>query len=268
MSAPVAERAPAAHVLIHLHVPKCAGSSINFAMAQARRGRVLSGEPHKVMDRLSARTPSDNDALFDAVGGHFQWGVHRYFCKPYVYFSVIRDPIDRVCSFFNFVHATPSHPLYETFKAELNDINALTERFVQKTRGLWVSWSNYFCFAYAGHQRARQGERAAVEEHVANEIDAGRMLIGDLAAVTALLDAADLLPAGGLPALNAGPENPADFSPASAETLSSSVRDLLRHINEHDLALFAFLETTQRIATAHNVSSHPAMGAISADRAR
>ena len=258
MSDPAPEKAALPCVFIHLHVPKCAGSSINFAMAEARRGRVLSGEPHRVIERLSARCPQENDALFDAIGGHFQWGMHSYFSRPCVYFSVVRDPVERICSFFNFVHATPGHPLHPVFKADLVDLDNVTKDFIRDTRGLWVSWSNYFCFAYSGSQRARRGERGAVEAHVAREIDRGAMLIGDLAAVTLLLGRNALLPPAGLPALNAGPETTPDFVPAGADTLSPRVRDLLRRINQHDLALLDHLEETGRLASATNFQTLPA----------
>jgi hypothetical protein len=259
MSRAVQDELPLPRVLIHLHVPKCAGSSINFAMARARRGRVLSGEPRRVTERLSARVPEENDALFDAVGGHFQWGMHRHFTKPHVYFSAVREPVDRICSFFNYIHTTPSHPLHTCFRETLPDLNALTADFIRQTHGLLGSWSDYFCLAYTGRNLARKGRLDLVKQHVQREIEAGRMLVGELEAIKMLLHANGLLPPNGeLPTLNAGDEMPEGFVPAKPATLSPRVRDLLRRFNRHDLQLMEFLEDTGLLARAENFDRLPA----------
>jgi hypothetical protein len=51
-----------------------------------------------------------------AVSGHYEYGVHQHFNKPYSYFSMVRHPIDRVISLYYYLSTNPYYVGYESMK--------------------------------------------------------------------------------------------------------------------------------------------------------
>ena len=91
----------AAPVVVFTHIPKTAGSSFNTGVA-----RLLAGT-----DRMHIVTTDDDDTSMllpkigsvSYVGGHIRFPVaHRLFGEGAIYFSALRDPIDRICSHYFF----------------------------------------------------------------------------------------------------------------------------------------------------------------------
>ena len=84
--------------VLHLHIPRTAGSSLHHHL-------------HDALDRRAA-----------LVSGHFVWGVHRRY-QDYVYFVVLREPIDRVGSLYDYIRSNPSHNQHLKFASmSLQDI--------------------------------------------------------------------------------------------------------------------------------------------------
>jgi ABC-type transporter lipoprotein component MlaA len=128
-------------------VPKCAGSSVNAVFSERLPDRTLTGSPAFLLDVLSAATPEENDRRYDAVVGHFFWGLDKYFTRPPRYFSVVRDPVERICSFFNYIHVTETHGLHRYLKENLTDLNDISERLLDDSPALREQWDNYACRA-------------------------------------------------------------------------------------------------------------------------
>jgi len=107
-----------AQTLIFLHIPKTAGTTL-----------------HQVVDR---QVPRDQTWAFDethgfadfqALGearkaeirlfkGHMIFGLHERLPGPATYFTLLRDPIERVISEYHFARTTPTHHLYARIHAE------------------------------------------------------------------------------------------------------------------------------------------------------
>jgi hypothetical protein len=130
---------PPPRTLIHLHIRKTGGTSLNSAIKHAFR-------PHEVF-QLYADGDCEHGALDIAsidgisrllagfgldrlryVNGHVPFGVHRLFSSSTKYVTLVRDPIDRVIStFFWFRAGRPfcvaGRPLtFEEYVASGNDI--------------------------------------------------------------------------------------------------------------------------------------------------
>src|SRR4030095_15973884 len=54
--------------------------------------------------------------------GHLYFGAHAFLSQPCTYLTMLRDPVDRVISHYNYVRHQPSHYLYhEACRMSLRD---------------------------------------------------------------------------------------------------------------------------------------------------
>lgn len=119
---PATERAePGSPVFAFLHLPKTAGSTLagivyneyqDGSGVSLYNGAIVSGVLYT--DKFSypegffttestpvhAKLPRFDDVAIKAVIGHFSYGIHEVLDGPVAYFSMVRDPIERVLSFF------------------------------------------------------------------------------------------------------------------------------------------------------------------------
>jgi hypothetical protein len=80
------------------------GSSIHAHIAAAvGREHWISGNTH---ESIRAQAEETTDVKF--VTGHFFWGAHEYFDDS-IYFVVLRNPIDRVGSLYDYIRNNPAH---------------------------------------------------------------------------------------------------------------------------------------------------------------
>lgn len=65
------------------------------------------------------------------IGGHFNYGIHELFSKPYTYITMLSDPVDRVVSFYHYLKNRPSHGKHD--RAKNMDFKAYLDEFRSKT---------------------------------------------------------------------------------------------------------------------------------------
>lgn len=214
-------------ILIHLHVPKCAGSSVNTALARHFKGRCYThaAAPKSNMQNIENITKEQFDDKYDVVFGHFRFGFHKNFNRNYYYFSATRDPLDRICSFFNFLHTRPQHSSHKFIKSTLRDLNDLNEDILSlpNFRG---PWRNVFCRSYSGMmQPISEDNYDTVKRRVIRQCMSGKMLISNLNEIQEFLD---VLGVGKIPVRNVTDTTKFDdFVPARAPDLTPRVRDLI-----------------------------------------
>lgn len=97
--------------LIFLHIPKTAGISLRDILLKNTRGpsfRII----HPIDDtaRLAA-LPESERAAFELVEGHLYFGVHELLPRPARYLTMLRDPVERVLSYYSFVREFKDHHL-------------------------------------------------------------------------------------------------------------------------------------------------------------
>lgn len=99
-----------ARTIIHLHVPKTAGTTLSLLLAKARQTdqylSINDQDRHQLRQMPGCRR---RDLKF--VFGHLSHGVAREFAQPCHYVSVLRRPGPRILSFFRYVQRTDHHPL-------------------------------------------------------------------------------------------------------------------------------------------------------------
>lgn len=117
-------------LVVFVHVPKAAGTSINDALWQ------IYGNTFRVQhERLSANRRADltqeqADRIL-ALSGHYRYGFHRSFGPPappgqltdglfagreIKYVSVVREPAERLYSYYRYVTSFTAHRLYAITK--------------------------------------------------------------------------------------------------------------------------------------------------------
>ena len=95
-------------MLIFLHLPKTGGSSLReFLKAKCGHEKYyeiywneaagLRGKDY--LNKFIALPREERDR-FDLILGHFPYGLHRFLSRPCVYVTLLRNPLERFCSFY------------------------------------------------------------------------------------------------------------------------------------------------------------------------
>ncbi len=104
--------------LIFLHLPKNGGTTFHSIIEN--QYPIDSIFTIKVIKSVRLNKDefinlSDEDRQhIKVLKGHMRFGLHEKMIGPTEYVTFLRDPMDRIISFFNYVRSRPAHRLYET----------------------------------------------------------------------------------------------------------------------------------------------------------
>jgi hypothetical protein len=98
-------------VLIHLHIPKTAGSSLNYLLEQKfpNEASFHWTVPHSTTDDLTETTFDP----YRMIRGHITASFAQYTSKNPVFVAMLRHPVDRLISFYYFVRSRPANESYD-----------------------------------------------------------------------------------------------------------------------------------------------------------
>lgn len=137
------------YTVVFVHIPKTAGSSLREVLLRQyppRRGRTFwIVDPVKDSAWL-ASLPEEERARLSLVEGHMYYGVHELLPRPCVYLTMLRDPMERVLSYYSHIRSREDHFLYEAAR-ELT-LGACIER------GLTVELDNFMVRALSSLRHA------------------------------------------------------------------------------------------------------------------
>jgi hypothetical protein len=107
-------------VLIFVHVPKTAGSTLRRILRRQYGDRVFTVHgttPAQSMEqfRLLAQDRRDRVRVFQ---GHMAFGLHEVLPTSATYVTFLRDPVERIVSHYLYVRRTPSAPLHRDVVSE------------------------------------------------------------------------------------------------------------------------------------------------------
>lgn len=105
--------------LFCMHIRKTAGMTLRSVIERQFSPQELfrmKGGLQKDLDRWRT-LPSDVREKIRCVSGHFAFGIHDQITGPYEYFTVLRDPVDRVISNYYYVLSHPHLPYYAFIKS-------------------------------------------------------------------------------------------------------------------------------------------------------
>ena len=117
----------AAETVIFLHLPKTAGTTLHRILDKEYPGPAtftIGPDAYADIDRFY-ELPAAELRYLRLLRGHMPFGLHRQLPQPARYFTMLRDPVERVISYYYFIRRTPEHYLYQTLQATGWDLAAL-----------------------------------------------------------------------------------------------------------------------------------------------
>ncbi|MEH7237273.1 sulfotransferase family 2 domain-containing protein [Bacillus sp. JJ1562] len=94
-------------LLIFMHIQKTAGSTLRSILNKE------FGKENTWFGRTLDELPKDRIDELKCVGGHFEYGIHENFTRPYTYLTMLREPVDRVLSYYYFLKNNPARSKYD-----------------------------------------------------------------------------------------------------------------------------------------------------------
>ncbi len=116
--------------LIFLHIPKTAGTTLNRIIEWQYDPRLIyTVDPYQIRATVGrlATLPEERRRRLRVVRGHLLYGVHERLPQGGTYITMLRDPVKRVLSSYQFILRRPLHPLHRKLKATGNSFEAFLE---------------------------------------------------------------------------------------------------------------------------------------------
>lgn len=121
-------------LVLHCHMPKTAGSALNRQVLLPRHKPARAMLAYGVKFERRRRFPLDETAPpegVEMIAGHVPVGFADDLGQPVLHVSILRDPVDRMFSFLNFVAVAARHGLRRRFDEDMQHIAKTDpERFV------------------------------------------------------------------------------------------------------------------------------------------
>jgi hypothetical protein len=110
---------------VFLHIPKTGGITMYHVLnRQFDRSQVFT--IRGIADRREFDKFSETSReQLQLVRGHMEFGIHSCLTEPVSYFTILREPVDRVISHYYYHKTRPDDPIYES--AQKLDLKAYVE---------------------------------------------------------------------------------------------------------------------------------------------
>lgn len=97
-------------LLIYLHIPKAAGTTLNGIINQQYTNNKLFRFDGINSHQLFTELPITEQNRIQLLRGHFAFGLHKFISRPCTYFTVLRHPVKRVISQYHYIRNNPHNP--------------------------------------------------------------------------------------------------------------------------------------------------------------
>lgn len=99
--------------IIYQHIPKTAGNSLSTLIRRQfdRKKQFICGTDGVLNDFIAL--PQKNKDNIELLIGHVDYGIHKYFNNDSLYFTFLRDPVERVLSHYYFIKERSTHRYHQ-----------------------------------------------------------------------------------------------------------------------------------------------------------
>jgi hypothetical protein len=98
-------------LFIHLHIPKTGGTTLrDIIQRQYRAEKILLIPKLEESENILKEVSTSQINQLKLIQGHLKYGIHNHFHRRAKYFSIIRDPINRVLSTYYYVLSQKNNP--------------------------------------------------------------------------------------------------------------------------------------------------------------
>jgi len=115
--------------MIYIHIPKTAGNTLHRILHREymlKRGNVFQfANPLKIKKFIAL--PEGFRKKLSLIKGHLHYGVHNYINMPAQYFVMLREPIKRTLSHYNYLRVSRDTMLYKEMKQNKYTLDELFE---------------------------------------------------------------------------------------------------------------------------------------------
>lgn len=114
-------------MVLYMHVSKTGGTTLNEIFArQYKNHEIIDHESYDDLIALFGQLSQPEKLQIRAVSGHYLYGIHEHLNPPVTYFTMLREPVDRVLSLYYFLQEHPNPEIKDVDKMSLKQFVNLT----------------------------------------------------------------------------------------------------------------------------------------------
>lgn len=95
-----------------IHIPKTAGSTMMSLIWREYKHEKIFHVMKRDFEDFRSLSERERDN-YKLVGGHMCYGVHDLVSNPGTYFTILRDPVKRIVSYYYYVRSQPNSDWYQ-----------------------------------------------------------------------------------------------------------------------------------------------------------
>jgi len=132
--------------IIFAHIPKAAGTTLHRIIEQQYHRQEIYSiystplTPEASFEHFTNLTPEQR-AQIRILKGHMSFGLHAYIPGPVTYFTLLREPIERVVSFYYYIRQSHQHYLHDHVLAH----NLSLQQYIESQLPFQTTISRYAC---------------------------------------------------------------------------------------------------------------------------